>query len=146
MKYTAVSSSILFVLFISLLPLSLSAGEDDKTTLNAMLHDFLVGVERAEVHDTFWAEDLVYTSSRGTRTNKAGIMASFDEPASEGGAAGPRYTAEDVDIRVYGETAVVAFTLVANTGTETAYYLNTGTFMKRAGVWQVVAWQATIRE
>ena len=134
----------LLIFWLCCLPLSASA--DDRAVLATMLDNFLAGVEQAQVHDAFWAEDLVYTSSRGTRTNKAGIMASFDTPAQEGGASGPEYTAENVDIRVYGETAVVAFTLVAHSGTETSYYLNTGTFLKRQGVWQVVAWQATVKE
>ena len=44
-----------------------------------------------------------------------------------------------------GDAAVVAFKLVgvpAN-GTETLYYYNTGTFLKRNGTWKAVAWQAT---
>jgi hypothetical protein len=41
----------------------------------------------------------------------------------------------------------VAFRLVGTTTkdgkTEVSRYLNTGTFLKRDGKWQVVAWQAT---
>ena len=57
---------------------------------------------------------------------------------------GPVHSAEDVVIRVYGSTAVVAFRLVA-TGADapSQSYFNTGTFLKRDGRWQVVAWQAT---
>ena len=51
-------------------------------------------------------------------------------------------------MRVYGDTAIVAFKLVgtpADTSedTDVLYYFNTGTFLKRDGVWRVVAWQAT---
>jgi quercetin dioxygenase-like cupin family protein/ketosteroid isomerase-like protein len=119
-----------------------------KTQIRALLTQFLKGVDEAEVHNHFWAEDLVYTSSRGTRTNKAAIMAGFESP-SDTSAEGPVYSAEDVDIRLYGETAVLAFTLVAKASGEagqaatTDYYLNTGTLLKREGAWQVVAWQAT---
>ena len=46
-----------------------------------------------------------------------------------------------------GPFKVVAFRLVGITSKgdkkETAEYLNTGTFLKRAGQWQVVSWQAT---
>jgi hypothetical protein len=56
------------------------------------------------------------------------------------------YTAEDVDIRLYGKAAVVAFRLVG-TGqggdADRSEYLNTGTFVKRNGEWRAVAWQAT---
>jgi hypothetical protein len=60
----------------------------------------------------------------------------------------PVYSAEEVQINLYGETAVVAFRLVAevpleNGGTERLNFYNTGTFLKRDGEWRAVAWQAT---
>jgi len=59
------------------------------------------------------------------------------------------FSAEDIQIHVYGDAAVVAFRLVATppAGAEelgVQNYLNTGTFLKRNGIWQAVAWQATI--
>ena len=57
------------------------------------------------------------------------------------------YTAEDIRIQQYGDTAIVAFRLIGTTTkgdkTEVANYLNSGTFLKRDGKWQVVNWQAT---
>ena len=57
------------------------------------------------------------------------------------------YGAEEVRVQQYGDTAIVAFRLVAKTTrnavTETAYYLDTGTFLKRDGKWRAVSWQAT---
>ncbi|MCH9027989.1 MAG: nuclear transport factor 2 family protein [Proteobacteria bacterium] len=122
------------------------ASNTDTDDLTAILHEFLAGVSEEAVHDRFWAEDLIYTSSRGTRTNKAEIMQEFG--SAEGGEteeSEPVYTAEDIRIQVYGTTAVVAFRLVATAADDAAvdYYFNTGTFVKRNGVWQVVAWQAT---
>jgi len=120
-----------------------AAFADDESDLRMLLNDFLAGVSKAETHDRFWADDLIYTSSAGTRTSKAEIMQGFgDEDASE--EAGPSYGAEDVRIQLYGTTAVVAFRLVASAGNdEDQQYLNTGTFLKRDGIWQVIAWQAT---
>jgi ketosteroid isomerase-like protein len=102
------------------------------------------------MHDRFWAEELVYTSALGRRKGKADIMRELRaEPAAtpkpeEGTTV---YTAEEIRIQQYGETAIVAFRLVATTdkaGAKTvANYLNTGTFLKRNGKWQVVGWQAT---
>jgi len=56
-------------------------------------------------------------------------------------------------VHEYGDTAVVAFRLVALTAhdegkagmakMESESYRNTGTFLRRNGKWQVVAWQAT---
>jgi hypothetical protein len=57
------------------------------------------------------------------------------------------FTAEDVRIQQYGDTAIVAFRLVGTTqrggAPEVSKFLNTGTFLKRGGTWQVVSWQAT---
>jgi ketosteroid isomerase-like protein len=57
------------------------------------------------------------------------------------------YTAEDIRIQQYGNTAIVAFRLVSTVegrgNPEITKYFNTGTFLKRNGKWQVVAWQAT---
>ena len=57
------------------------------------------------------------------------------------------YTAEDVRIQQYGDTAIVAFRLVSTTETggtrHVANLLNSGTFVKRNGKWQVVNWQST---
>ncbi len=129
------------------------ASADDIDELTRMLHEFLAGAGDAAVHEQFWAEDLVYTSSRGTRTNKVEIMRGFSESEEdESDTPGPVYSAEDIRINVYGTTAVVAFRLVATPAAESLssgpdaavlHYLNTGTLLKRDGRWQVVAWQAT---
>lgn len=120
-----------------------AAGESEE--ISELLQDFLAHAGEAAAHEKFWAEDLVYTSSRGTRTDKQEIMASFDDPdAAAERAAGPSYRGEDVDIRVYGIVAVVAFRLVGTSDDGTVQqYFNTGTFLKRDGAWRAVAWQAT---
>ena len=126
------------------------AAAPDAAELNRLLLEFLAGAGRndAATHERFWADDLVYTGSTGRRVGKADIMRDVR------GAPPPKptdpvttYGAEDVRIRQYGDAAVVAFRLVATTlregKTEVSRYLNTGTFLKRGGRWQVVSWQAT---
>ena len=132
-----------FVLGLFLTPVTVFAG--DVENLSAMLDKFLANAGDIAAHERFWADDLVYTSSRGTRTTKAEILATFDEPENKSRRADPEYWGEDVDIRVYGDTAVVAFRLVGKLPDETGLqnYFNTGTFLRRDGVWKVVAWQAT---
>ncbi len=124
----------------------------DVEDLTAMLHEFLAATDEEQAHARFWAEDLVYSSSAGLRIGKADIMARFDTPDEPDDAADEPpatiYTGEDVDVRVYGDTAVVAFKLVGTPTDESdegviLYYFNTGTFLKRDGAWKVVAWQAT---
>jgi ketosteroid isomerase-like protein len=124
----------------------------DAAELTKLLNDFLAGASKNDVamHDRFWADELVYTSALGRRKSKADIMRELREvtkatPKPEDGTA--VYTAEDIRVQQYGDTAVVAFRLVATTdkaGTKTvANYFNTGTFLKRNDKWQVIAWQAT---
>ena len=115
----------------------------DVDDLTKLLHQFLAEVDDVKVHERFWADELIYTSSAGERTSKAAILESVADGADKA-EAGPTYTAEAVDVRVYDDTAIVAFMLVATAAdsTVTEYY-NTGTFLKRDGTWQAVAWQAT---
>jgi ketosteroid isomerase-like protein len=124
----------------------------DAAELTKLLQDFLAGASKNDIamHDRFWADELVYTSALGRRKGKADILRELrDEtkatPKPEEGTV--VYSAEDIRIQQHGDTAVVAFRLVATTdkaGAKTvANYFNTGTFLKRNGKWQVIAWQAT---
>jgi len=125
---------------------SAASNAGDADDLTEMLHDFLAHADQEAAHETFWADDLVYTSSGGTRTNKAEILSGFSgEEDEDNDEQGPVYSAEDVQLKVYGTTAVIAFKLVATPPDDSTvqYYFNTGTFLKRDGIWQVVAWQAT---
>lgn len=127
-----------------------AAEAPDAAKLTAMLKAFLAGagVNDPAAHETFWAEDLVYTGSGGRRVGKADILEDVrSAPAPQPGDPKTTYGAEEVRIQQYGSTAIVAFRLVATTvrgdTTEVANFLNSGTFLRRAGRWQVVCWQAT---
>jgi len=91
---------------------------------------------------------LVYTGSSGKRIGKADILADVHAPPTPHAAeSATTYTAEDIRIQQYGDTAIVAFRLVGTTEsggrTQVTRYLNTGTFLSRQGTWQAVGWQAT---
>src|SRR6267378_5976981 len=122
----------------------------DAAELTRMLNEFLAGASRNDVavHDRFWADDVIYTGSTGRRRGKAEIMHDVrSAPAPKPGDATTTYSAEDIRIQQYGDAAVVAFRLVGKTvkngKTEVANFLNSGTFLKRKGKWQVVNWQST---
>lgn len=122
------------------------AGNDDARELEVLLEAFLAGASANDVaaHERFWGDELVYTSSAGTRFGKAEIMDGLRQAAAEESDAPPTvYSAEDVDVRVYGDTAVVAFRLIGSSTGDVQHYFNTGMFAKRAGEWRAVAWQAT---
>ena len=112
-----------------------------------LLQDFLAAVPRGDkkVFDDFFADDVIYTRSAGVTVNKAEIIKNIGVRAANEPAA--TFEANDITVHPYGNMAVVNFRLVMhnqNNGTaETAYYRNTGTFLKRNGKWQVVAWQST---
>ncbi len=152
-----IAKILLLVVVLSLAPFSGFAENSpvpapDAAELTKLLQDFLAGASRNDVamHDRFWADDLIYTGSSGRRIGKTDIMRDVRKEAAEPASAEAEtaiYTAEDVRIQQYGDTAIVAFRLVGTTKkgekTEVANYLNSGTFLKRDGKWQVVNWQAT---
>jgi hypothetical protein len=122
----------------------------DAAELTKLLNDFLAGASRNDpaAHERFWADDLIYTRSAGRRVNKAEIMHDVrSAPAPKPDDPKTVYTAEDIRIQQYANTAIVAFRLVATTevdGTrQVQNLLNSGTFLKRNGKWQVVNCQST---
>ncbi|MDX1518041.1 MAG: nuclear transport factor 2 family protein [Woeseiaceae bacterium] len=133
-------------LVMLLLAVPAIAADDDIGTLSTLLDEFLAGASSndIEAHERFWSDELVYTSSNGTRFGKSDILAGIrDSTPGQSDAPATIYTAEDVDIRIYGDTAIVAFRLVGKSEADTAEYFNTGTFVRKNGEWRAVAWQAT---
>ena len=140
------SVTILVFTFVTIL----RAQTADASDLTKLLNEFLAGASHndAAVHDRFWAEDVIYTGSGGKRRGKTDIMRDVrSTPAPKPGDPTTVFTAEDVRIQQYGNTAIVAFRLVGTTvkgaNTEVMNYLNSGTFVKRNSKWQVVNWQST---
>lgn len=136
------------LLITTLLLTPMLALADDKAELTALLSEFLDGATHndAAIHNKYWADELIYTSSGGTRFGKAELMQSV----TSRGMLKPDeidtvYDSEDVRIMQYGDTAVVAFVLVGKSANETKRYLNSGTFIRKNGQWQAVNWQATIK-
>ena len=151
--------SLLGLVALSGLAISPAAADDGsaQAELTAMLHDFLANSSTEAAHAKFWADDLVYTSSNGTRFGKDSIMEGFaagdaeeaaenEDEAQEDQGPALVYTGEDVKVQVYGTTAIVTFRLVGtpDDGSANNEYFNSGTFLKRDGAWRVVSWQATI--
>lgn len=140
---------MMFRLVLSLI-LSLSAAQhaladEAETELTGLLDTFLEGASSndASVHDRFWGEQLIYTSSSGARFGKAEIMAGLAAGA-EDSPSGPTYSARDRQVQVFGNTAVITFQLVAEQADQPIeLFYNTGVFRVIDGRWQAVVWQAT---
>jgi hypothetical protein len=118
--------------------------------LTQLLREFLAGAATndAAVHERFWADDLIYTGSSGRRVGKADILKDVKSaPAPKPDDPKVTFDAEEIRVQQYGKTAIVAFRLVQRTEkdgkVEVSRFLNTGTFVRRKGKWQAVAWQAT---
>ena len=138
---------------VALLVILLSVSASAQTTpaaaeLTKLLNDFLAATTDPAMHERFWADDLIYTRSAGRRISKAEVLRDVrSAPMPKPGDPKTVYSAEDIRIQQYGDTAVVAFRLVGTTdttaGPQVAKFLNSGTFVRRNGTWQVANWQST---
>jgi hypothetical protein len=124
--------------------ISISA-EDTATVklVTQLVRDFLANVPKNDprVFEAFFADDVIYTRSAGVTINKADILGNIDVRAVT--EPGSTFEADDFTVHPYGEMAVVNFRLIQHMGSQTNYFRNTGTFLRRNDKWQAVAWQAT---
>ena len=115
--------------------------------LVALVQDFLKNVPTNErsTFDRFFADDVIYTRGTGQVISKKDILS--DTGNTTAPRANATYSGKDFTLHQYGEVAVVNFRLLMrateNDKPVTRAFRNTGTFMKRKGRWQAVAWQAT---
>lgn len=146
-------SCVLMSLFLTASARAQQSTQSAATTkeLTTMLNQFMqdAGSNNAAGFDRFFADDVIYTGSNGMVHTKADIMQSLRAPKPANASDEKQtYSAEHIVVHDFGNTAIVAFQLVARTEhaggkIEVANYRNTGTFLRRDGKWQVIAWQAT---
>ncbi|HEV3042069.1 MAG TPA: nuclear transport factor 2 family protein [Candidatus Angelobacter sp.] len=140
---------LFFACILTLVSAASCASSNDQVArdLTKRLQDFLAAVPRGDkqVFEDFFADDVIYTRSAGVTVNKAEIIKNIGQRAANEPAM--TFEADDITVHPYGNMAVVNFRLVIHSQskdkTETTYNRNTGTFLKRNGKWQVVAWQST---
>ena len=137
------------LLVMLLMPIGVAAQTTpDAVEIQKLLNQFLAATTDPAMHERFWADDLIYTRSAGRRVSKSDVLRDVrSAPAPKPGDPKTVFTAEDVRIQQYGDTAIVAFLLIGTTqndyGQNISRNLNSGTFVKREGKWQVVSWQST---
>ncbi len=134
-------------LALLLSPVLAIAEPAEQERLRALLDDFLSGasVNDAAAHQQFWADDLVYTSSAGQRFGKSTILEGLEQSEIADDPPGPVYGADDVEIRIMGNIAVITFRLIAtDPDGDQSEFFNTGVFRKDGGQWRAFVWQATI--
>jgi ketosteroid isomerase-like protein len=142
--------ALTLLIFPAVTPRASAPSQSAATELTAMLNQFLqiAATNDAAGFDRFFSDDVIYTHSAGTVTNKAEIMKGVSSARSPRPDTTTKYSAEDVTIHEYPDVAIVAFRLVSEverTGAAPTItnYRNTGTFLRRNGKWQVIAWQST---
>jgi ketosteroid isomerase-like protein len=124
-----------------------SQARSNDQELIATVQEFLAKVpeNRRSTFDRFFADDVIYTRGTGQVITKKDILA--DTGNSTVPRANATFSGEDFNVHQYGDMAIVNFRLVMDATDEgkpvTRSFRNTGTFMKRNGQWQAVAWQAT---
>jgi len=124
-----------------------SADQATIQQVTRLLREFLAAVPKSDrqMFENFFADDVIYTRAAGLTVNKADIMKNIGVRAVNEPQA--TYEPDDITVHPYGGMAIVNFRLVQHNEKdgkqETNYFRNTGTFLKRNGKWQVVAWQAT---
>jgi ketosteroid isomerase-like protein len=89
--------------------------------LTAMLRQFLSDASAGNLADFehFFADDVIYTRSAGVVTNKAEILKNVGtlRPTAEGKTV---YSAEDITVHEYGDTAIALFVWWNEPSTATA--------------------------
>lgn len=155
LKLFAVAALLPFMASASSLPQQDTAGhravigkmsaQDQATAkqVEQLVRKFLADVPKNDprVFENFFADDVIYTRATGVTVKKTDILKNIG--VREANEPGATYEAENVTVHPYGNMAVINFRLVQHNGAETNYFRNTGTFLKRNGKWQAVAWQAT---
>ena len=108
--------SFVFAAVMMAVPVSAHEGHDDEAELRRLLNHFLTSTEvpAEPKHERLWADDLIYSSSDGTRFGKAKLMAGVREgdknPAPADQTA--TYRGEDMVVRLFGDMAIVTFRMV----------------------------------
>ncbi len=154
MEKSVITAFISGLLFFSLIIISCTSEksidfEEAEIYITEKLNHFLdYAATSAEVHDKFWSDELIYTSSAGSRFGKQTIMEGFDTSDDEDSETPTvRYYAEDTSITFYQKTARLTFTLVAEDMVdgeiETTRFYNSGMLVPESDSWEVVLWQAT---
>jgi hypothetical protein len=107
------------ILLISLISLFMTfhletiAPTNETEELETLLHWFLEGASDYDTHNRFWADDLIYTSSAGDRIGKNDILSGMRQDRQNDNGNDATYSGDQVQVRLYGDTAVVAFRLIA---------------------------------
>ena len=133
-----------FVSSALLLVVCVAAAADpvrELTALEQKLTDALVRSDAATV-DALWADDLVWIGLNGKPSSKAEQLASMKGQAATAPSS-VSATNKDVEVRLYGSTAVVTvrstWTTRTDAGERASDYIATHVWSERGGRWRLVS-------
>jgi ketosteroid isomerase-like protein len=117
--------------------------------ITTMLNQFLRDAAKSDTasFSRFFADDVLYTRSGGAVVTRSELIKIVDAQRLQPSSS-KTLSAEDITIHEYGDTAVASFRVVSvetradRTPPTVTKYRNTGTFLRRNGRWQVIAWQS----
>jgi hypothetical protein len=103
-------SNLILLAFLSVALYATAWAESDEEILTHMLNEFLSGasINDAAAHDRFWAEDLVYTSSKGLPRHKPHVAGLLVRDMG-GYITGTQWRGEPLDQRDVIEPAAMIF-------------------------------------
>ena len=120
-----------------------------KQVLIGLVQQFLSDASKNDpaAYNRFFADDILYTRGTGQLVTKKDMDLPKGKVWPIGVVGQVTYAGEDFNVHQYGDLAIVNFRLVMH-GMEdqkpiVRTFRNTGTFIKRDGQWQAIAWQAT---
>jgi uncharacterized protein (TIGR02246 family) len=135
------------LLFVFLLFTAGAAAADTTADLVGLEQTLTDALQRSDVDAVaaLWADDLVWIGLNGKRSSKAAQLAGMKAPAVTSGSA-PAVVGvvnKDVQVRVYGESAVVTvlstWTVRTAEGERASNYLATHVWNERGGQWRLVS-------
>jgi ketosteroid isomerase-like protein len=115
--------------------------EQEIKRINAEMHDLLLRGQKERLL-SYFAEDFIGTDADGTIVSKDDILRTFTPPP-----ASAKITREikDFKFRDNGETVIINYLMIERSGAtqESAQYVYTDVFVRRAGRWLMISSQAT---
>jgi uncharacterized protein (TIGR02246 family) len=133
--------------FVLLLLVAGAAAADTSADLVRLEEKLTDALQRsnADALDALWADDLVWIGLNGKRSSKAEQLAGMKVQAAAPGSvpAVVGVVNKDVNVRVYGESAVVTvrstWTMRTADGERVSDYVATHVWNERGGQWRLVS-------
>ena len=139
----------MLILAATLLLITATVAPDPAQELVGLEQQLIDALVRSDARTiaNLWADDLVFVGTNGKPSSKAQRLSGMTRPATSSDVAVSSATNDEVNVRVYGQTAVV--TLVSRWITRSSNrefsnrYMTTHVWVKQRGRWRLVSAQVS---